>query len=106
MPGPLEFLTQLMPDDAENEADRETRMILAWHRPRAAPARVSTCGEQIAHEADLLAQVLGQDVVTRIARGQLRVVGVSTLSGQLGVAVEHAFGPLESGVIIVAEQQE
>jgi hypothetical protein len=105
MPGPLEFLTQLMPDDAENEADRETRMLLAWHRPRAAPARVH-CGEQIVHDADVLAKALGRDVATRIARGQLRVVGVSTLSGQLGVAVEQAFGPLQHGVVIVAEQQE
>jgi hypothetical protein len=81
MPGSLDFLTKLMPDDDQP-------------------------GEAIVHHADTLAKVLGRDVVTRIARGQLRIVGVSTLTGQLGVAVEQAFGPLQNGVVIVAEQQD
>lgn len=62
-------------------------------------------GERLVQRADRIARDLGHHVSRRIADGTLRIVGVSTLEGDLRAAVEEAFGPLQNGVIVVAERQ-
>jgi hypothetical protein len=79
---PLEFLTKLMPDS-------------------------ESPGEEIARRADAMARDLGQYVARKIDNGQLRVVCVSALTGDLRRSVERAIGPLpQSAVIVVAERQD